>query len=103
MILSSLLRDRFVDLLDRDGRELPIICAVTTEKSADMATLTTNGHGRKAFLPFHVSGELINKALIPRSWRRLQPDSALRGWFRARCGGGGTRLRRIGMVAVARK
>ena len=37
------------------------------------------------------------------SWRRLQPDSALRGWFRARCGGGGTRLRRIGMVAVARK
>jgi transposase len=37
------------------------------------------------------------------SWLRLQPDSALRGWFRERFGGGGTRVRRIGMVAVARK
>jgi len=37
------------------------------------------------------------------SWLRLQPDSALRVWFRERCGSGGKRLRRIGMVAVARK
>jgi transposase len=37
------------------------------------------------------------------SWRRLQPDSALSGWFRGRFGGGGTRLRRMGLVAVARK
>jgi transposase len=37
------------------------------------------------------------------SWRRFQPESALRVWFRERFGGGGTRLRRIGMVAVARK
>jgi transposase len=37
------------------------------------------------------------------SWRRYQPESALSGWVRERCGGGGTRLRRIGMVAVARK
>ena len=37
------------------------------------------------------------------SWLRLQPDSALRVWFRARFGGGGTRLRRMGIVAVARK
>jgi transposase len=37
------------------------------------------------------------------SWRRFQPDSALRCWFRQRFGGGGTRLRRMGMVAVARK
>jgi transposase len=37
------------------------------------------------------------------SWLRLQPDSALRVWCRARFGGGGTRLRRMGMVAVARK
>ena len=34
---------------------------------------------------------------------RVQPESALRVWFRARFGSGGTRLRRIGMVAVARK
>jgi transposase len=37
------------------------------------------------------------------SWVRYQPESALRGWFRERFGGGGKRLRRIGMVAVARK
>ncbi len=34
---------------------------------------------------------------------RFQPASALRVWFRARFGSGGARLRRIGMVAVARK
>ena len=37
------------------------------------------------------------------SWLRYQPDSALSVWFRERFGGGGKRLRRIGMVAVARK
>jgi transposase len=37
------------------------------------------------------------------SWVRYQPESALSGWFRERFGGGGKRLRRIGIVAVARK
>src|SRR6267143_2163239 len=37
------------------------------------------------------------------SWLRFQPDSALSVWFRTRFGGGGKRLRRIGIVAVARK
>jgi transposase len=37
------------------------------------------------------------------SWRRYQPESALSGWFCARFGGGGKRLRRMGIVAVARK
>jgi transposase len=37
------------------------------------------------------------------SWVRYQPESALSGWCRERFGGGGKRLRRIGMVAVARK
>lgn len=36
------------------------------------------------------------------SWGRYQPTSALSGWFRERFGGGAKRLRRIGMVAVAR-
>ena len=34
---------------------------------------------------------------------RYQPESALSCWFRERFGGGGKRLRRIGIVAVARK
>jgi transposase len=37
------------------------------------------------------------------SWLRYQPESALSCWFRERFGGGGKRMRRIGMVAVARK
>jgi transposase len=37
------------------------------------------------------------------SWIRYQPESALRCWFRERFGSGGKRLRRIGIVAVARK
>jgi len=37
------------------------------------------------------------------SWLRYQPESAVRGWFRERFGSGGKRLRRIGMVALARK
>jgi transposase len=36
-------------------------------------------------------------------WRRYQPASALSGWCRERFGSGGKRLRRIGIVAVARK
>jgi len=37
------------------------------------------------------------------SWVRYQPESALSGWFKARFGIGGRRLRCIGIVAVARK
>jgi transposase len=37
------------------------------------------------------------------SWLRYQPESALSRWFRERFGDGGKRLRRIGIVAVARK
>jgi transposase len=37
------------------------------------------------------------------SWVRDQPESALSGGFQERFGGGGKRLRRIGMVAVARQ
>jgi transposase len=37
------------------------------------------------------------------SWLRYQPESALSMWFRERFGRGGKRLRRIGIVAVARK
>ena len=37
------------------------------------------------------------------SWLRYQPESALSCWFRERFGGGGKRVRRIGIVAVARQ
>ena len=37
------------------------------------------------------------------SWLLYQPESTLSCWLRERFGGGGKRLRRIGIVAVARK
>jgi transposase len=37
------------------------------------------------------------------SWLRYQPESALSCWCKERFGSGGKRLRRIGIVAVARK
>jgi transposase len=36
-------------------------------------------------------------------WLRWQPGSKLSTWFQARFGGGGKRMRRIGIVALARK
>jgi transposase len=36
-------------------------------------------------------------------WLRYQPDSALSRWFRARVGTARGRVRRIAIVAVARK
>jgi transposase len=36
-------------------------------------------------------------------WTRHQPDSALTHWYQQRFGGGGKRLRKIGIVALARK
>ena len=37
------------------------------------------------------------------SWLRYQPDSALAHWYRERFAAGGSRVRRIGIVALARK
>jgi transposase len=37
------------------------------------------------------------------AWLRFQPQSELSQWFQQRFGGGGKRLRRIGIVALARK
>jgi len=36
-------------------------------------------------------------------WLRYQPESALSLWFKARFSGGGKRMRRIGIVALARR
>jgi transposase len=36
-------------------------------------------------------------------WLKLQPDSALTVWFNKRFAGGGKRMRRVGIVALARR
>ena len=40
---------------------------------------------------------------IAWGWLRFQPDSALTQWYQQRFGPGSSRLRRIGIVALARK
>jgi len=40
---------------------------------------------------------------IAWSWLRYQPESRLSQWYRERFGSGGPRMRRIGIVAMARK
>jgi transposase len=37
------------------------------------------------------------------SWLRYQPDSELSRWYRERFDGGGKRMRKVGIVALARK
>ena len=43
--------------------------------------------------------------MVEQAWRWLhwQPNSELARWFRERFGTGGGRLRRVGIVALARK
>ncbi len=48
----------------------------------------------------HVRGIAIDLAW---GWLRRQPDSELSRWYKRRFAGGGPRLRKIGIVAVARK
>jgi len=40
---------------------------------------------------------------IAWGWLRFQPDSALSKWFQERFGSGGARMRKVGIVALARK
>lgn len=48
----------------------------------------------------HVRGIMVDLAW---SWLRWQPDSELACWYRRRFGSGSSRVRRIGIVALARK
>ena len=47
----------------------------------------------------------VRRLMVQLAWRwlRSQPTSALSRWYRERFGGGGKRMRRIGIVALARK
>jgi transposase len=47
----------------------------------------------------------VRRIMVQLAWRWLyyQPDSALSQWYQLRFGGNGKRMRRIGIVALARK
>lgn len=47
----------------------------------------------------------VRHLMVEQAWRwlRWQPQRALSRWYQERFGGGGSRLRRVGIVALARK
>jgi serine/threonine protein kinase len=51
----------------------------------------------------HQQGVIHRDIKLAWSWLRRQPRSALSAWYRRRFAAGGGRLRRIGIVALARK
>jgi transposase len=61
---------------------------------------TSHDHGITRAGNRHVRRVMVQLAW---SWVRYQPDSALTRWYLQRFGHGGARLRRIGIVALARK
>lgn len=53
----------------------------------------------------HAGNTHVRRMLVQLAWTwlRYQPQSALARWYQRRFGGGGKRMRRIGIVALARK
>ena len=82
----------------RNGRELGALVGLVPapfqsgETSHDLGiTRAGNTHVRRVMVQ------------LAWSWLRYQPESALTQWYQRRFGGGGRRMRRIGIVALARK
>ena len=82
----------------RNGRELGALVGLVPapfqsgETSHDLGiTRAGNKHVRRVMVQ------------LAWSWLRYQPTSALVQWYQRRFGGGGRRMRRIGIVALARK
>jgi transposase len=82
----------------RNGREVGSLLGLTPTPSQSGATHRELGiakHGNPRLRALAVEAAWF--------WLRYQPQSALRQWYQTRFGGWGPRLRRIGIVALARK
>ena len=82
----------------RNGRELGALVGLVPapfqsgETSHDLGiTRAGNKHVRRLMVQ------------LAWSWLRFQPQSALAQWYQRRFGGGSRRMRRVGIVALARK
>ena len=56
--------------------------------------------GWRRFRNRRVRAMIVENAWL---WLRFQPKSALSQWYQSRFAGGGLRMRRIGIVALARR
>src|SRR5512139_1659457 len=82
----------------RNRREVGALLGLTPTPYASGAVVREQGISK--------TGNRLLRALVIQlawSWLRYQPTSALAQWYQARFAAGGTRARRIGIVAVARR
>ena len=82
----------------RNGRELGALVGLVPAPYQSGETAHDQGITRAGNK--HVRRLMVQLAW---SWLRYQPTSALSRWYQERFGGGGRRMRRIGIVALARK
>lgn len=80
-----------------NGRELGALVGLVPSPFQRRETSPEQGISRAGNT--HVRRLMVQLA---GSWLPYQPQSALSQWYRTKCGGGRTRLRRIGIVALAR-
>ncbi|HSF29246.1 MAG TPA: methyltransferase dimerization domain-containing protein [Candidatus Tectomicrobia bacterium] len=82
----------------RNGQEVGALSGVPSTPDARGHTADARGIAQAG--NDHIRAMAMEMAW---GWRRLQPASALTPWYQQRLGPGGSRLRRRGMVARARK
>lgn len=82
----------------RNRRELGGLCGMCPTPSASGETVRELGISKSGSR--WVRSTLVELAW---AWTRLQPDSSLSRWYARRFAGGGRRLRKVGIVALARK
>jgi transposase len=82
----------------RHGKDVGALSGLTPTPYASGNTADERGLAKAG--NYHVRAMAIEMAW---GWRRFQPASALTQWYQQRVGHGSSRLRRIGMVALARK
>jgi transposase len=82
----------------RNGKEVGALSGLPPTPYASGTTAYERGMAKAGNAPSRTMA-----IEIAWGWRRLQPDSALTQWYQQRFGHGSSRLRRLGMVALARK
>lgn len=82
----------------RNGKEVGALSGLTPTPYASGTTAYERGIAKAGNA--HIRTMAIE---IAWGWLRFQPDSALTQWYQQRFGHGSSRLRRLGIVALARK
>jgi transposase len=82
----------------RNGKEVGALSGLTPTPYASGTTAYERGIAKAG--NYHIRAMAIE---IAWGWLRFQPASALTQWYQQRFGHGSSRLRRIGIVALARK